>query len=36
MMFLMHPYAQKRSRYVYITCILFMVVGRWGSVTVGW
>ncbi|XP_032163836.1 alkaline ceramidase 1 isoform X2 [Mustela erminea] len=27
MMFLMHPYAQKRSRYVYITCVLFMVVG---------
>ncbi|XP_062965075.1 alkaline ceramidase 1 [Cynocephalus volans] len=27
MMFLMHPYAQKRSRYIYGVCILFMVIG---------
>ncbi|XP_029774093.1 alkaline ceramidase 1 [Suricata suricatta] len=27
MMFLMHPYAQKRSRWIYITCVLFMVIG---------
>uniref|UniRef100_A0A8C3X1P8 Alkaline ceramidase n=1 Tax=Catagonus wagneri TaxID=51154 RepID=A0A8C3X1P8_9CETA len=27
MMFLMHPYAQKRSRYVYVTCFLFMLIG---------
>lgn len=35
MMFLMHPYAQKRSRYIYSVSVLFMVVGRWESVTVG-
>ncbi|XP_037021056.1 alkaline ceramidase 1 [Artibeus jamaicensis] len=27
MMFLMHPYAQKRSRYTYGICVLFMVIG---------
>ncbi|XP_037360141.1 alkaline ceramidase 1 [Talpa occidentalis] len=27
MMFLMHPYAQKRSLYIYITWILFIVIG---------
>ncbi|XP_004689361.1 PREDICTED: alkaline ceramidase 1 [Condylura cristata] len=27
MIFLMHPYAQKRSRYIYITWILFIVIG---------
>ncbi|XP_004277312.1 alkaline ceramidase 1 isoform X2 [Orcinus orca] len=27
MMFLMHPYVQKRSRYIYVTFILFTVVG---------
>uniref|UniRef100_A0A8D1V0V7 Alkaline ceramidase n=4 Tax=Sus scrofa TaxID=9823 RepID=A0A8D1V0V7_PIG len=27
MMFLMHPYAQKRSRYVYVVCTLFMIIG---------
>ncbi|XP_039077285.1 alkaline ceramidase 1 [Hyaena hyaena] len=27
MMFLMHSYAQKRSRWIYITWILFMVIG---------
>lgn len=34
MMFLMHPYAQKRSCSIYGLCVLFMVIGRWGSVTV--
>ncbi|XP_060037517.1 alkaline ceramidase 1-like isoform X2 [Erinaceus europaeus] len=27
MMFLMHPYAQKRTRFTYVTCMLFMVIG---------
>ncbi|XP_032107988.1 alkaline ceramidase 1 [Sapajus apella] len=27
MMFLMHPYAQRRSRYIYIVWVLFMVIG---------
>uniref|UniRef100_G1PPL1 Alkaline ceramidase n=1 Tax=Myotis lucifugus TaxID=59463 RepID=G1PPL1_MYOLU len=27
MMFLMHPYAQKRSRSIYALCVLFMVIG---------
>ncbi|XP_036874443.1 alkaline ceramidase 1 isoform X3 [Manis javanica] len=31
MMFLMHPYAQKRSRYSYVTFILFMVVGLFST-----
>lgn len=35
MLFLMHPYAQKRSRCIYALCVLFMVIGRWGSVAVG-
>lgn len=35
MMFLMHPYAQKRSCYVYGICLLFMVIGRQRSETVG-
>lgn len=35
MMFLMHPYAQQRSRWTYGVCVLFMVVGRRESVTVG-
>lgn len=30
MMFLMHPYAQKRSRSIYGLCVLFMVIGRRG------
>uniref|UniRef100_A0A8C9UP99 Alkaline ceramidase n=1 Tax=Spermophilus dauricus TaxID=99837 RepID=A0A8C9UP99_SPEDA len=31
MMFLMHPYAQKRSRCIYGTFVLFMIIGRCGS-----
>ncbi|XP_066201241.1 alkaline ceramidase 1 isoform X2 [Saccopteryx leptura] len=27
MMFLMHPYAQKRSPCVYVICVLFMIIG---------
>ncbi|ELV10008.1 Alkaline ceramidase 1 [Tupaia chinensis] len=29
MMFLMHPYAQRRSRYIYCVCVLFVVIGSY-------
>lgn len=35
MMFLMHAYAQKRSCFIYGICLLFIVIGRQGPVTVG-
>lgn len=35
MTFLMRPYIQKRSRYIYVLFILFTVTGRWGHGTVG-
>ena len=30
MTFLMRPYIQKRSRYIYVLFILFTITGRWG------